>query len=78
MDKYRVSVYNLEYYEGRRLLECAAFTVNPLDSLDDVVSWISQLPFKPDHIRINYNDGSCLFDNEDSRILNNTFFCTKF
>lgn len=77
MDKYRVSVFNFEWYEGHRILMISAFSINPLDSLEDVVEWLRQLDFKPDHIRINYNDASCLFDNEDSRISNNVFFCNN-
>lgn len=77
MDKYRVSVYQLEWYDGHRVLECVCFSIDPLDSLEDVVSWLRQLDFKPDHIRINYVNGGCLFDNEDTRILNNVFWCNK-
>lgn len=75
MDKYRVSAYQFEYYEGHRILECVAFSIDPLDTLEEVVSWIRSLDFKPDHIRVNYMDSCCLFDNEDTRILNNVFYC---
>ena len=78
MDKYKVSAYTFEYYDGSRVLECQAFSVNPLDSLDEVFSWINSLNFIPDHIRINHTNGGCLFDNEDTRILNNVFYCNRF
>ena len=78
MDKYLVSVFSFDCYEGSRILECRAFTINPLDSLDDVVTWINNLDFKPDHIRINFQVGGCLFDNEDNRISNNVFYTNKF
>lgn len=75
MDKYRVSVFNFEWYEGSRILMCSAFSINPIDSLTDCVAWINSLDYKPDFIQISYNNGSCLFDNEDSRISNNIFYC---
>lgn len=78
MDKYRVSAFVLEHYDGHRVLECAAFSVDPLDSLEEVIDWIRGLNFKPDHIRINYKDGGCLFDTEDTRIMNNVFYCHKY
>lgn len=78
MVKYRVSAFRFEYYECSRILECYAFSINPLDSLSDVVSWIDSLDSKPDHIRINCNHGGCLFDNEDTRIMNNVFYTNKF
>lgn len=77
MDKYRVSAFHFAWYDGSRILECYAFSVNPLDSLSEVVDWINSLTQKPDHIRINYFDGGCLFDNEDTRISNNVFYCNK-
>lgn len=77
MDKYVVSAFSLEYYEGHRVLECKAFSIDPLDSLEDVIAWIRSLNFKPDHIRINYKNGGCLFDNVDTRILNNVFYTDK-
>lgn len=77
MDKYSVSAFQFSYYDGSRILECYAFSVNPLDSLSEVVDWINSLNVKPDHIRINYVNGGCLFDNEDTRICNNVFYCNK-
>lgn len=77
MDKYLVSAFVLSFNDGHRILECHAFSINPLDSLEDVISWIKSLNFKPDHIRINYKNGGCLFDNDDTRILNNVFYCNK-
>ena len=77
MHKYKVSVFQFEYYDGQRILECVAFSINPLDSLAEVVVWINNLGFTPDHIRINHVIGGCLFDNEDTRILNNVFYCNK-
>lgn len=77
MDKFRVSAFRFEFYEGSRILECYAFSVNPLDSYEEVIDWIRSLNSKPDHIRINYVNGGCLFDNEDTRISNNVFYCTR-
>lgn len=78
MDKYRVSVFKFDYYEGSRILGCYAFSINPLDSLEDCIAWINSLDTKPDFIQISYKDGSCLFDNEDTRISNNVFYCNRF
>lgn len=77
MEKYRVSVFNFDYAEGRRILTCTAFSINPLNSLEECIEWIHQLDFKPDFIKISYKDGSCLYDNEDTRIINNIFYCNR-
>lgn len=77
MDRYKVSVFQFAWYEGSRILECYAFSVNPLESLEEVVSWINSLESKPDFIQISYVNGGCLFDNEDTRIVNNIFYCNK-
>ena len=75
MDKYRISAFRFENYEGSRILMCHAVSINPLDSLSECVDWINSLNVKPDFIQISYKDASCLFDDEDSRICNNIFYC---
>lgn len=77
MDKYKVSAFQFDYFEGSRILGCYAFSIHPLNSLSDVVDWINSLDSKPDFIQISYCDGSCLFDNEDTRIVNNIFYCNR-
>lgn len=78
MHKYKVSVFRFENYEGSRVLSCYAFSINPLDSLEDVVSWINSLEGDhPDFIQISHVLGGCLFDNEDTRISNNVFYCNR-
>lgn len=77
MDKYRISAFTFESYEGSRILMCQAFSINPLESLAECVAWIDSLDFKPDFLQITYKDASCLFDTEDTRISNNIFYCNR-
>lgn len=71
-----VGLYCFDYYEGQRILEIKAFTVNPLESFSDVLSWIDSTGIIPDHIRINCRPLGGLF-NDDDRISNNVFYCNK-